>query len=349
MTAATLHPPQSDRHATGAVLLRCLALSILAVVLAFLVNNVLIFWSGWPGVVRILGHHGWLIGAAQGAKPLEGAAVVQGWLQLALYLAAIGAVVAFTLASRGRPLRADAKLLSALSAYIVRAAFWTVFFIGLADAAISFLRIEGMLESVVGEHLTVELGRSQFRGIYVHLPLLLVAAVGALFWRTLGFTWLALLVVVAELQIVLTRFIFSYEQAFMGDLVRFWYAALFLFASAYTLIEEGHVRVDVLYTGFSERRKAWVNAIGSLILGVPLCWVIIALGMWGKATVINAPILSFETSQSGFGLYVKYLMAGFLAVYALSMMIQFLGYFLSNAANLRGEPRDDPAPTGTGH
>ena len=30
----------------------------------------------------------------------------------------------------------------------------------------------------------------------------------------------------------------------MGDLVRFWYAALF-FASAYTLKEDGHVRVDV--------------------------------------------------------------------------------------------------------
>jgi len=57
-----------------------------------------------------------------------------------------------------------------------------------------------------------------------------------LFTRTLGFQWLALLIVIAELAIVFTRFIFSYEQAFMGDLVRFWYAALFLFASAHTLL-----------------------------------------------------------------------------------------------------------------
>ena len=80
----------------------------------------------------------------------------------------------------------------------------------------------------------------------------------------------------------------------MGDLVRFWYAALFLFASAYALAEEGHVRVDVLYARFSRRGKAWVNAIGSLVLGIPICWVILTLGMWGKGSSINSPLLSFE-------------------------------------------------------
>ena len=31
----------------------------------------------------------------------------------------------------------------------------------------------------------------------------------------------------------------------MSDLVRFWYGSLFLFGSYYTLIKDGHVRVDV--------------------------------------------------------------------------------------------------------
>ena len=60
--------------------------------------------------------------------------------------------------------------------------------------------------------------------------------------------------------------------------------------------------------------------------------------MWCKQCVINAPLTSFETSMSGYGLQVKYLMAGFLAVYAVSMMIQFTSYFLSSAADLKGEP-----------
>ena len=148
----------------------------------------------------------------------------------------------------------------------------------------------------------------------------------------------------ANATIVFTRFIFSYEQAFMGDLVRFWYAALFLFSSAYTLLEEGHVRVDILYAGFSERAKAWTNTIGSLALGIPLCWVILTLSLWGKSNLINAPLLSFEVTQSGYGMYVKYLMAGFLLVYAITMLVQFASVFLASAETLLRNP--DPAPDG---
>ena len=57
----------------------------------------------------------------------------------------------------------------------------------------------------------------------------------------------------------------------MGDLVRFWYAGLFLFASAYTLVHDGHVRVDVLYANFSEKGKALTNSIGSPAIGVCRC------------------------------------------------------------------------------
>ena len=83
-----------------------------------------------------------------------------------------------------------------------------------------------------------------------------------------------------------------------------------------------------------------------LLLGAPLCWVIISLGMWSKAAVINGPILSFEVTQAGFGMFVKYLMAGFLAVFAISMLVQFMNYFLANAAELREEPGRPERPGG---
>jgi TRAP-type mannitol/chloroaromatic compound transport system permease small subunit len=177
--------------------------------------------------------------------------------------------------------------------------------------------------------------------MYVHFPLILISFVIAFFNRSLGFTWLAFLVVLAEFQIVISRFVFSYEQPFMGDLVRFWYAALFLFASAYTLVHEGHVRVDVLYSRFNKRTKARVNSLGTLLLGLPLGWIILMTGMWDKTSSINSPLYSFEVSQSGYGLYVKYLMVGFLAVYAVSMIVQFSSYLLDNVADLRQEPGSD--------
>ena len=312
-------------------LYRAFALSLAATMFVFLFNNYLVFWLGWPGVARIFG-----------GSPSGGGAAFLAWLQLAGYVLPVVAITIFAFRNQERPFASDAALLSSVTAYIIAAAFWSTFFVGIVDGVISFLRVEGLLTAVFGKTLAQQLGVSSFRGVYVHLPLMLAAAVVAYFRRGLDFIWLALLVVVAEFQIVIARFIFSYEQAFMGDLVRFWYAALFLFASAHTLVAEGHVRVDVLYTHFSDRRKALVNAWGSILLGVPLCWTILAVGMSGKASVINSPLLYFETSQSGYGLYVKYLMAGFLAVYAVSMMTQFLSYYLDAMAVLRGQSPGNP-------
>ena len=325
--------------------LRIVAVSTGMVALAFTLNNYLIFWQGWPGLTSLVSHLGWF-GAEPLRTPLASSAVTLGFLQLASYALTFLIVIGLTLRRAGRTMTTDADLLISIAAYIARAAFWAVLLVGLTDMVISFLRVEGVLVSLLGESLSTQLGRAIYRGTYIHYPLIGVSLVIAWFSRSLGFTWLALLIVLAEFQIVLARFIFSYEQAFMGDLVRFWYAALFLFASAYTLIEEGHVRVDILYAGMAERKKAWTNVLGSLFLGVPLCWIILVSGMWDKSNLINAPLLSFEVTQSGYGLYIKYLMAGFLLIYSLTMLTQFLGYTLRNAAVLAGD--SDARPVG-GH
>ena len=106
---------------------------------------------------------------------------------------------------------------------------------------------------------------------------------------------------------------------------------------------DGRTRSQRIGPGFTERGKAWSNTLGSLLLGVPLCWIILTRGMWSKSNLINAPLLSFEVSQSGYGMYVKYLMAGFLVVYAVSMLLQFLSYFLRSAAVLLRDPGPPPA------
>ena len=319
------------------VYLRIAALSMAALSLVYVANNFLIFWWGWPGLNVLFADLGWFW-LEPLRNPLKGNLPLLGWVQVLFYLGTIAAIAVFVWLSQERTLVQDSKVLDSLVGYVIRSAFWAVLLIGVVDMAISFLRVEGLLVQVAGSDFAKDLGRSSYRGVNIHYPLIALGFVIGYFTRTLGFIWLALLIVIAELLIVVTRFIFSYEQAFMGDLVRFWYAALFLFASAYTLIEEGHVRVDILYTGFSERGKAWSNVIGSLVLGLPLCWIILTRGLWGKSNLINAPLLTFEVTQSGYGLYVKYIMAGFLLIYALSMMIQFTSYLLSNVAILIHEP-----------
>ena len=195
--------------------------------------------------------------------------------------------------------------------------------------------VERLWEAIFSPEVKAFMVKSPERITFIHFPIILGSFIIGYFTKSVGFIWLAVLVVLSEFVIVLSRFIFSYEQAFQGDLVRFWYAALYLFASAYALIHEGHVRVDVLYSSFSERKKAWTNSIGSALLGVPLCLIVIFYGLNGKASIINGPVVAFEVTQQGSnGLYLLYLMAVYLAVFAVTMLLQFTSYFMSSSHKL---------------
>jgi|TARA_Y100000817_G_scaffold145360_1_gene113905 TRAP-type mannitol/chloroaromatic compound transport system permease small subunit len=316
------------------IIIRIFSYSILATTFVFLFNNVLTVWFEWPGVKKLFSNYE-LFGFKKLGKPLESSELTLAYSQLFFYFISILLAIFYVIRSIQQNLTTDSEILTKFSSYIIRSSFWAVLIVGIADLLISFLVVEKLVEPLLGETLKIKLVIPAFRITFVHFPLILISFVVGYFTRSVGFIWLAVLVVGSEFFIVLSRFIFEYEQAFQGDLVRFWYSALYLFASAYALMHEGHVRVDVLYTGFSERKKAWTNSIGSLILGIPLCLIVLFLGMGGKASIINGPVISFEITQQGSnGLYLLYLMAVYLAVFAVSMLIQFTSYFMSSSHKL---------------
>jgi len=316
-------PYAVERHGPPAFGTRLFGWTMLAVLAGFLINNVLNLGYGTPSLSDIL-KDGFSVGAA---------------ISLAVYVILIVAAFLFVRATPNQALRWDAHHIHQFNAYIVRSLFWCVLLVGLADAAIAFMRVEDILTATLGKDMARNFGRSAFVGPYIHVPLIVAGFIIGLFTRTLGFVWLALLIVVAELLIVVSRFVFSYEQAFMGDLVRYWYAALFLFASAYTLYDEGHVRVDVFFAAMAARTKGKVNAVGSILLGMSTCWSILIVGMSGKSAIINAPVMTFEVSQAGSaGMYVKYQMAIFIGLFAITMLVQFVSYFFSAVADKRDEP-----------
>ena len=316
------------------IFLRVFSYSILAFTFIFLANNVLTIWFEWPGLKQLFSNYG-LFGFKKLSTPLSESVLNLCFIQLLFYFLSFIVVLIYVFKSINQTLETDAKILTNITAYIVRSSFWAVLIVGIADFLISFLVVEKLAEPIFNEDIKINLVIPAFRITFIHFPLILLSFVIGYFTRSVGFIWLAVLVVGSEFLIVLSRFIFQYEQAFQGDLVRFWYAALYLFASAYALIHEGHVRVDVLYTGFSERKKAWTNAIGSFVFGIPLCLIILFLGMGGKASIINGPVISFEITQQGSnGLYLLYLMAVYLAVFAVTMLIQFTSYFMSSSHKL---------------
>lgn len=303
-----------------APLVRLMGWTMLAVLFGFMVNNVLVVGFDYPGLLA-LGSDG------------------KAWVHAIVYGGMAILALGFVMRTPNRALRLESRSIHSFNIYLIRALFWAVLLVGIADALIALLRVEGFLLWFMDEQTAMLFGKARWVGPMIHLPLVGLGFVMAIFTRTLGFHWLALMIVVAELLIVITRFVFSYEQALMGDLVRYWYAALFLFASAYTLFDEGHVRVDVLYSTFGQTTRGFVNAFGSILLGVTTCWVILGIGFGGKQSIINSPVMSFEVTQTGnVGMFIKYQMAAFLGLFAITMMIQFVSYFFEAVADWRDEP-----------
>ncbi len=306
--------------------------------LLFVINNFLIFGIDAPGVINTL-RIGDVLGVAQPKQGYNAGLILLGIIQTAVVASSVGFAILHC--CKTNDLRKDAKWMDSTSAYIVRLAFWAVLLVGVTDAVLSFLRVEGFHNALFGEAGGAAIALPSQRGLFVHIPLIFLSGLIALKEKSVSLVWLTLLVVVAEFLIVVARFIYGYEQTFMGDLVRFWYAALFLFASAYTLKEDGHVRVDVLYAGLKRRTKSILNIIGIVFFGIPLCWLILTRGLWGKSSLINSPMMNFETSMSGFGMYVKYLMAAFLVIFALSMLFQFTAYLLNSMADINENLSED--------
>lgn len=83
--------------------------------------------------------------------------------------------------------------------------------------------------------------------------------------------WLTLFMVIVTFVVVVMRYVFDAGLIWVQESVVWMHAAVFMLGAAYTLQDEGHVRVDVFYRKMSDQRRAWVDLIGVLIFLLPLC------------------------------------------------------------------------------
>ena len=258
------------RQVVNGVWKRYLGWITISLLVAFLVNNFLNIYFEFEGASALF-------------KSFSGTAIIS----MLMYIASVIVAVWQVNRTINEGYRQQANSLHNFNVYFLRGCFFAVLFIGCVDFTLALLRSVDVLKYLVSDPIARALGLGNVVGPYIHVPLIILGFIVARFSRTLGWTWLALLIVFAELIIVISRYLFSYEQSFMADLVRYWYAALFLFASAYTLYEEGHVRVDVIYAGLSDKVKAYVNAWGSYLLGVVTMIVVVLIGFNGKTSILN--------------------------------------------------------------
>lgn len=86
-----------------------------------------------------------------------------------------------------------------------------------------------------------------------------------------------------ESDALLTRFFAPMAKAnfsasslvLLPELALFFHAAVFLLGSAFTLQQDGHVRIDIFYGKLPDRGKALVNTLGSLFFLLPLASILL--------------------------------------------------------------------------
>ena len=156
-------------------------------------------------------------------------------------------------------------------------------------------------------------------------------------------SWLTSLLVLIIGYDVAMRYLFNRTSIAIFEVEWHLYAMIFLLGAAYTLKHDKHVRVDVFYSQFSNKGKAWVNLLGTLCWLLPFSLIVLWVS-WKYAA--NSFAIS-ESSPDPGGLPARYLIKaciplGFaiLSLQGLAILIRSLQVLVS--PNSFSHPELDP-------
>ena len=94
-------------------------------------------------------------------------------------------------------------------------------------------------------------------------------------WIGRGTAWVSLALVAVVFIDVVMRYAFNRSFVFTQELEWHIFAFIFLIGAGYTLLHDGHVRVDIFYQRLGFKGQAWINLLGVLIFLIPGCLMII--------------------------------------------------------------------------
>lgn len=145
-------------------------------------------------------------------------------------------------------------------------------------------------------------------------------------------SWLnAILVIVIIVQVFL-RYVMGMGLVVLEELQWHFYAVGIMFGLSYCLVQNTHIRLDLLYDNYSQRTKQWVELLGHLLLLLP---IIIIILIHGWDFLIDSWLVR-ERSDSPIGLPARYIIKSFLlsgfgllALAAFSRMVRSAVFLLS--------------------
>ena len=139
-------------------------------------------------------------------------------------------------------------------------------------------------------------------------------------------SWMMICLVLSVVIVVGLRYVFSVGFVWMQELYIWFHATAFLLGAGYTLLHDGHVRIDLFYRGARPRIKALINCLGTAFFAAPLLWLICDRSL----PMVTSSWRILEKSREAGGLPGVYLFKTLIIVFAIAFAIQFLALFLAN-------------------
>ncbi|MDH5710831.1 MAG: TRAP transporter small permease subunit [Gammaproteobacteria bacterium] len=137
-------------------------------------------------------------------------------------------------------------------------------------------------------------------------------------WTGRAVSWLTLFMVIVTFVVVVLRYLFDTGLIAIQESISYMHAAVFLVGAAYTLQQEGHVRVDIFYSRFGEQARAWVDLCGALFMLMPFMFFI----GWMSWEYVMDSWNVLEGSREAGGLPGVFLLKSLILVMSALLMLQ---------------------------
>jgi TRAP-type mannitol/chloroaromatic compound transport system permease small subunit len=154
-----------------------------------------------------------------------------------------------------------------------------------------------------------------------------------------GAAWLTLVMVLITFAVVILRYVFSVGFVWLQESYVWLHGVVFMLGAAYTLLHDGHVRVDIFYREARPRTKAVVDLLGAALLLLPFV-VIIA---WVSWPYVSVSWQRLEGSREAGGLPGLFLLKSVLIVFCVLLGLQALAMGCRAVLALAGRVRP-PGP-----
>jgi len=148
--------------------------------------------------------------------------------------------------------------------------------------------------------------------------------------------WVTLLLVITVFTDVVMRYLFKTSFVFVQEMEWHLFAFIFLIGAGYTLLKDGHVRVDIIYQRLSPKASAWINLIGIIFFLFPGCYMIIQTAI---PFVKNSYVI-LEGSPDPGGIPYRFIIKSAIPIGFTLIALQGISLFMKNLMILLNIPMD---------